>query len=212
MYPLRMTRSLAVAAGLVMLAAPSTASAAQLTVSPQKRCYSSGETVNLTGTDFSPSGSATVTRDGTTLGQLQTGANGVFGGELTFAQSSGRRRKTYTATDDTVPTLTASVQVLVSAVSVDLSPTDGAPGRRMKINAQGFTTGKTLWAHVVKGKKKRTLKVGRLSGACGGIKTRRRLLPQNAALGVHTIQFDTFRRYNARQPVSYRYTIAVRRG
>src|SRR5215212_2162935 len=75
MYPLSMTRSLAVVAGLVALAAPASTSAALLTVTPQKRCYSSGEAVNLLGTGFSPLGSATVTRDGTTLGALMTDGN-----------------------------------------------------------------------------------------------------------------------------------------
>jgi hypothetical protein len=212
MYPLGMTRSLAVAAGLVVLAAPATASAATLSVTPEKRCYSSGERVNLLGAGFSPLGTASVTRDGSPLGALMTDANGAFTGLLTVAQTSGRRTKTYTASDDAVSTLTASKQITVSAVRVDLSPANGAPGRRMSIKASGFTTGKTLWAHVTKGRSKRTLKVGRLSGACGGLKTRRRLLPRNAALGLHTIQFDTFRRYDPKQAVRYRYTIDVTRG
>jgi hypothetical protein len=212
MYPLGMTRSLAVAAGLVVLAVPASASAASLTVTPQKRCYSSGESVNLLGTGFSPLGSANVTRDGTALGSLSTDSNGAFNGILTVAQTSGRRTKTYTANDDAVSTLTASAQITVSAVRVDLSPTNGAPGRRMKINASGFSTGKTLWAHITKGKSKRTMKIGTLSGACGGLKTRKRLLPQSASLGLHTIQFDTFRAYDPKQPVRYRYTIDVTRG
>jgi len=207
-----MTRSLAVAAGLVALAVPATASAASLTVTPEKRCYSSGESVNLLGSGFSPLGSATVTRDGTPLGALQTDANGAFTGVLTVAQTSGRRTKTYTASDDMVPTLTASKQITVSAVRVDLSPANGAPGRRMSIKASGFTTGKTLWAHVTKGRSQRTVKIGTLSGACGRLKTRRRLLPQNAKLGLHRIQFDTFRRYDPKQAVRYRYTIDVTRG
>jgi hypothetical protein len=208
-----MTRSLAVAAGLVMLAAPSAASAASLTVSPQKRCYSSGETITLDGTGFSPRGSATITRDGTPLDPpLNTTDTGTFGALLTLGQNSGRQTRTYTATDNAVPTLTASAQITVSAVRVDLTPTDGAPGRRMRIVAHGFSTGKTLWAHVVRKKSKRNLKIGALKGACGGLKTRRRLLPRNAALGVYTIQFDTFRRYDPKQPVRDRYTINVRRG
>jgi hypothetical protein len=207
-----MTRSLAVAAGLVVLAAPATASAASLDIAPVKRCYSSGESVNLMGTGFSPLGTASVTRDGSPLGSLRTDANGAFNGILTLAQTSGKRTKTYTASDDAVPTLTASRQITVSAVRVDLSPSDGSPGRRMSIKASGFATGKTLWAHVTKGRSKRTVKVGALSGACGGLKTRKRLLPRDAALGLHTIQFDTFRRYDPKQAVRYRYTIDVRRG
>jgi hypothetical protein len=211
MYPLRMTRSLAVVAGLVALAAPASASAASLTVSPQKPCYSAGESVNLLGADFSPLGSATITRDGTPLGALSTDGNGAFNGILTLAQSSGKKTKTYTATDDTASTLTASAQITVSAVRVSLSPANGAPGRRMSVNAHGFTTGKTLWAHVVRGKSKRTVKIGGLKGACGGLRTHRRLLPRNAGVGVYTIQFDTFKPYNAKQAVRDRYSITVTR-
>jgi hypothetical protein len=207
-----MTRSLAVLAGAAALALPSAASAAELTVSPQKRCYSSGESVNLLGTGFTPLGSATVTRDGSLLGTLNTDGSGAFNGVLTLAQNSGRRTKTYTATDDTDSSLTASRQITVSSVGVGLAPASGAPGRILRITAHGFTTGKTLWAHITRGRTTRHVKIGRLKGACGNLRTRRRLLPRDAAVGVHTIQFDTFRRLNRNQRVRDRYTITVTRG
>lgn len=209
MYPLGMTRSLAVAASLVALAAPAAASAATLTVTPQKPCYSTGESVHLIGSAFTPSGSASITRDGTPVGSLNTDANGAFDGVLTLAQNRGSQAKTYTATDGTNPTLTASAQITVSAVRVSLKPLKGNPRRRLRINAKGFTTGRTLWAHVVRGRSKRNLKIGRLRGACGDLRARRRLLPRNTRLGVYTIQFDTFRGYNAKRPVRDRYTITV---
>ncbi len=211
MYPLRMTRSLAVVVGVAALAFPSAASAASLTVSPQKRCYSSLEEVSLLGSGFTPNASATVTRGGTAFPPLLTDANGLFNGLLTLRLDSGRETRTYTATDDTDPSLAASAQLTVSAVRVGLRPTNGAPGRLLRINAHGFTTGKTLWAHVRRGKSKRNLKIGRLKGACGNLTTRKRLMPQNAAVGVHTVQFDTFRRYKADRPVKDAYTITVTR-
>ena len=207
-----MTRYLAVAAGLAVLAAPAGASAASLSIVPEKRCYSDGESVNLIGSGFGPSGSASITRDGALVGSLDTDAFGAFNGILTLAQSSGRQTKTYTATDGTTDTLTASDQITVSSVRVGLKPNNGAPGRVMSITARGFTTGKTLWAHVVHGKSRRHLKIGRLTGACGGLKTRRRLLRRQAALGVHRIQFDTFRSYRRDRPVQDSLTIAVSRG
>jgi hypothetical protein len=207
-----MSRSLAVAASLVVLAVPATASAASFTVSPEKRCYSSGETVNLNGTGFTPNGGVTITREGTLVGPLTVFPTGEFAGALKLAQNSGKRTKTYTATDDSNPTLTASAQITVSSVRVSLAPSTGPPGRLMSIRAHGFTTGKTLWAHVIRGTSKRNLKIGALSGACGRIKTSRRLLPRNAAVGVYTIQFDTFRRYKRKRPVRDRYTITVVRG
>jgi hypothetical protein len=203
---------MAVAAGLAVLAAPAGASAASLSIVPEKRCYSHGESVNLIGSGFGSSGSASITRDGTVVGSLDTDAFGSFNGILTLAQNSGRRTKTYTATDGTSSTLTASDQITVSAVRVGLKPNNGAPGRVMSITARGFTTGDTLWAHVIHKKSRRHLRIGELQGACGGLETRRRLLPQNAALGVHRIQFDTFRRYRRNRPVQDSSTIAVSRG
>jgi hypothetical protein len=207
-----MTRSLAVLAGAAALALPSAASAAELTVSPQKRCYSAGESVNVLGTGFTPFGSATVTRGGSLVGTLDTDGNGAFNGILTLAQNSGRRTKTYIATDDTDSTLTASRQITVSSVRVGLAPASGAPGRILRVTAHGFTTGKTLWAHITRGRSTRHVKIGRLKGACGNLRTRRRLLPRDAAVGVHTIQFDTFRRLNRDQPVRDTYIITVTRG
>jgi hypothetical protein len=207
-----MTRSLAVAAGLAALAAPAGASAASLSIVPEKRCYSHDESVNLLGSGFGPSGSVSITRDGAVFGSLDTDAFGSFNGILTLAQNSGRRTTTYTATDRTSSTLTASDQITVSAVRVGLKPNNGAPGRVMSITARGFTTGDTLWAHVIHKKSRRHLKIGELKGACGGLETRRRLLPQNAALGVHRIQFDTFRRYRRSRPVQDSSTISVSRG
>jgi hypothetical protein len=207
-----MTRYLAVAAGLAALAAPAGASAASLTIVPEKRCYSHGESVNLIGSGFGPSGSASITRDGTLVGALDTDAFGAFNGVLKLAQNRGRRTKTYTAIDEAMSTLTASDQITVSSVRVGLKPNNGAPGRVMSITARGFTTGKTLWAHVIHRKSRRHLRIGRLTGACGGLETRRRLLPRNAALGVHRIQFDTFRTYRRRRAVQDASTMAVTRG
>jgi hypothetical protein len=204
-----MTRSLAVGVGVVALAVPSAASAASLTVSPQKRCYSSGESVNLLGTGFSPLGSARVTRDGAPLGTLSTDATGAFNGVLRLAQESGQKTRTYMATDSSDSGLTASAQITVSSVRVGLKPIQGTPGRVLTITARGFTTGPTLWAHVIRGKSKRNIKLGSLKGACGGLKTRKRLLPRDAALGIHRLQFDTFRRYSSKRPVRDRYTITV---
>jgi hypothetical protein len=207
-----MTRPLAVVAAAVVLAAPSAASAASLTVSPQKRCYSSGERVNLLGSGFSPLSSVTISRGATVFDPIPTDSNGAFNGLLRLALSRGKQTRTYTASDDAMSTLTASAQITVSSVRVTLSPANGSPGRLMTIDAHGFSTGKTLWAHVRRGTSKRTLKIGALHGACGALKTRRRLLPRKAAIGVYTVQFDTFKRYNPKRPVRYRYTIAVSRG
>ena len=214
-----MTRSLAVAAGVTMLALPSAASAAEFTVSPEKRCYSSGERVSLNGTGFTPttdpndtSPRVRITRGSRSLGGVPTDAFGAFNAGLTLGLDSGRQTRTYTATDLVDPALTASTQITVSAVRVALKPANGAPGRIMTVTARGFTTGSVLWAHVRHAGSGRNVKIGRLTGACHDLKTRKRLLSQNAALGVHTIQFDTFRRYRSSRQVKDSYTVTVTRG
>jgi hypothetical protein len=205
-----MTRSLAVSVGIAVLALPATASAAPaLSVSPQKRCFSSGESVNRLASGYSPFATASVSRDGELLRSLSTDGNGAFNGVLTLGLESGRETRTYTATDDLNSALTASVQMVVSSVRVRLDPEEGTPGRLLTIRAHGFTTGETLWAHVIRGKSRRHIRLGRLHGACGKLKTRKRLLKRNSRFGVHTIQFDTFRRYKRNRPVNDRYTITV---
>jgi hypothetical protein len=208
-----MSRSLVVAVVILALALPSAASAApSLNVVPQKRCYSSGETVNLMGSEFSPSTSVSITRDDDPVGVLNTNTAGAFNGELTLGQSRGTQQRTYTATDGTNGSITASAQITVSAVRVKVQPETGSPGRRLTITAAGFTTGKTLWAHIVRGKSRRHVRIGQLKRACGKLKARKRLLRESAPFGVYTIQFDTYRKYNPRRAVRDRYTITVRPG
>lgn len=202
----------ATALAAVGLAAPAAASAATFSVAPVKPCYGSGERVLLTGSGFTPGGAVDVSKDGGFLGTAQADANGAFSGvRLTLGQPSGTESHTYTATDSTDPSLTASTQLLLSSVDVALRPQSGAPGRRLRIRARGFTTGRTLWAHVVRGRSKRHIKLGRLKGDCHNLRIRRQLLPRDARVGVYTVQFDAFRKYVSQRPNSVGYTINVRR-
>jgi hypothetical protein len=207
-------RLIALAAVATALTVPATASAATLEVVPRLPCYGSGHSVNLLGAGFTPnltSGIA-VTKDGAGIGSLSTDATGAFNGALRLGQRNGRRTSTYTATDTSNPTLTASTQITVSEVDVGLRPRSGAPGRRVRIRAVGFTAGSDrLYAHVVRGRSKRTLRIGRLKGACKSLTTRRRLLPNNAPVGVYAVQFDAFRKYRERRAQSVGFTVTVRR-
>jgi hypothetical protein len=212
MYPLRMTRPLAVAVTVATLALPSTAHAASLTTKPAKPCYRSGEFVSFVGSGFTPSSSANLTRDGTFISPIPVDGTGQFDASLQLMQDTGSETRTYTATDGSNATLSASVPVTVSAVAVTLSPGTGSVSRRFRIRAQGFTTGETLWAHIVHRTSRRHIKIGSLTGACHNLRARRRLLSPRARLGRHRIQFDTFRRYRRDRPVKATYTIRVVRG
>ncbi len=212
MYPLGMTRPLAVAVTLATLAAPSAAHAASLTTDPAKPCYRTRESVSFVGSGFMPSSTANLTRDGVFVSPIPTDITGQFNAGLRLTQDTGTSIRTYTATDANNPALTASVPVTVTAVGVSLSPRNGSVSRRFRIRARGFTTGDTLWAHIVHPRSKRHVKVGTLNGACHNLRARMRLLPRDARFGRHRIQFDTFRRYNADRPVKTVFSIRVVRG
>jgi hypothetical protein len=205
-------RLLTAATAALAFAAPAAASAAELTVEPQKSCYGHGEAVKLTGTGFSPNAEVAITRDGQPLGEDSsafTDASGTFSGTLRLRESSGKRTSTYVATDTIVPTLTASTQLTVSAVNVTMGPANGPPHRLLTIKASGFTLGKTLWAHVRKGQFKRNVKIGSLKRACHVLRAKQRLLPRGAETGTYKIQFDTFRKFKARRAQFVRYELRV---
>jgi hypothetical protein len=201
------------ATALAVLAAPASASAAELRVDPSKRCYGSGERVSLLGSGFTANlmSGITVTRDSEPIGTLTTDATGMFHGTLTLGQRNGRRTSTYTATDTANPTVTASAQIVVSEVDVRLRPKSGSPGRRVRIGAVGFTGGETLWAHVKRGRSVRNLRIGGLKRACHKLRATRRLLRPRAPVGTYLVQFDTHRRYRPRRAQRVRFTITVRR-
>lgn len=209
---LRLTALAIVATGL---AVPATASAAELKVEPQQPCYGSGQSVNLLGTGFTPNLNAgiAVTRDSEPIGSLSTDALGAFNGSLRLGQRNGRRTSTYTATDTSNPTLSALTQITVSEADVGLRPKSGAPGRRVRIKAVGFTAngGKRLWAHVTRNNRTRHMRIGTLKGACKSLTKKRRLLPRGAPVGVYIVQFDAYKKYRARRAQSVGFTITVRR-
>lgn len=203
----------AASALVLVLAAPVAASAATLAPDPAKPCYRSGEKINLRGTGFTPNvpNGVNVDRDGQSLGPVSTDAEGAFTGVLTLGQDSGIRTSTYTAIDTTNSLLTAAASLRVSAVDVNVKPEGGRPGRVVTIGATGFTTGKKLWVHVRKGGFKRDFRIGTLKGDCRRLKVKRRILSPDAAFGVYTVQFDTFRRYRESRAARAVFTITVRR-
>ena len=202
------------------LAATSTASAATMTVEPKRSCHSSGETVKFTGTGFTPNGKVSFARDGTTFEPLlNSNPTGDFIGALKLALHSGNANRTYTATDVADPTVVATRRMLVAAPSVTIRPADLDVGLRARIGAKGFATGPVLYAHIIRtadsdGKRltkqrARNLRIGRLKGRCGKLLVRKRLFSKRAPLGDYTVQFDTFRRYDADQPVKFLYAAPI---
>jgi hypothetical protein len=202
--------SFAIAPAVVAaLALPAAAEAASLSVNPVKSCYRSGERVGLSGTGFTPSGTVSITSDGKAIGSRDVDPAGAFSGELIVSQPSGERGKTYAARDSVNPAIAAAAAIRASAVSVDVRPRSAPPGRRVTISARGFTTGARLYAHVIRGRYRRNVRVGALRGACHRLTTRARIFSSGTPNGTYMVQFDARRRYSGRTAVRARFSVIV---
>jgi hypothetical protein len=216
----RTAAGLAIAAA--MLAVPSAAAAeATLGVDPSVRCYRERMAVYLPGAGFTPNGAVEFSRDGTPLvdpdGPIVADASGQVSPRLILpGLVSGQRRLTYIATDKIDNTLTTQVSLLVTATDVTLTPSGGAPNRLLTIRARGFfSSRRTLYAHVVRtGKhpgRARNMRIAAIHGSCRKATARKRLFFRDTAPGHYRVQFDTFRRYEAKRRVKTNFTVTVYR-
>lgn len=194
---------------VALLAAPAVANAATMAVSPLKTCYRAGETVGLGGASYTPNTTVQVNSDGRVVGTVLSNAAGNFAGALQLGVPSGERLKTYSAVDTANTANVASVQLRVSRLLVTVKPKNGRPGRTLRVKARGFTTGKTLYAHVVRGHKKRNLRIGKLKGACHTLSVRKRIFSKNTKTATYTVQFDSKRHYSKKTAVRYRFSVPV---
>jgi hypothetical protein len=191
------------------------AAQASLSVDEAGPCYREQSTVHLLGDGFTQNGQVVFTRDGTPIGDpIRASAAGeLFPRLILPGLVSGQKRLTYVATDQTNPALTAQVSLLVTATDVGLRPEGGAPHRLLTINARGFFGGSTLYAHVVRtGRhpgKARNLRIGRTRGSCKQVEARKRLFSKGTPPGKYRVQFDTFRRYEAKREVKTRFIVTV---
>ena len=195
------------------LAGPVGASAATLTVTPQKPCYGTGDSVTFHGTGFTPGAGVDFTRNGRVIDAddpIVASATGEVAAELSVAKRNGRKLRRYAAVDRTNPANRASVSLTVSELNVDVVPSSGTPARWRRITAVGFTGGKTLWAHVRHAGRVRNVRLGRLRGACAELSVRRRLFGRRAAIGRHVVRFDTQRAYRRKPPAqAYRWVFLI---
>jgi hypothetical protein len=194
------------AAAIIFVVFPGAAHAAALAVSPVKPCYRSGEQVGLAGSGYTPNGGVNIASDGSPLGTAMADGTGVFSGRLTVAVPSGERVRSYTATDQTNGANTATIPLRVSAFSINVRPSRFVPGALFRIRARGFTTGSRLYVHIVRGRTKRNIALGRLRGACRTLSVRKRMFARGSAFGTYTVQFDTRRRYSSKTAVRKRYS------
>jgi len=198
--------------GVATLAAPAGAQAATLVKKPAKPCYGTADKVSLLGEGFTPRAQVDIGRDGRRIGRVTSNSVGAIAALATVPTiRRDVQRSTYTATDQTDPSLTASVPVRLSRLRVTVRPGDSRASQPRRIKARGFTTGKRLYVHIVRGKSRRLVRVGRLKGACRTISAVRRIFGADAKLGTYRVQFDAFRRYSAKRDQRVRFQVTIRR-
>ena len=203
-------RSLLLAAGL-LLALPAAAQAA--TLEAGRSCYPVGDEATLTGSGFAPESQIRFTVNGT---PLRANVVSDEAGDIRVAysppQPKGERRLVIRATDseDTSARTTIYVTRELKVTASDDSGSNVETWRAV-FRLFGFGRGRA-YIHYVnpKGQYKKTVRLGRLIGPCGRLKTRsRRVMPfRDPQFGRWTLQFDTRRRYD--EDTARRRVIPVR--
>ena len=184
----------------VLLASPAAAGAA--TLDANRSCYFNSHLARLTGTGFAPNSPITFTVNGRTIGQsvVSDSAGGVMVTYDPPRVRSGQRKLVIEATDS--EDTSASTRIVVSRrrqVTADPHTTSNVRTWRAVFRLFGFRRGRA-YIHYVNpdGRHRKTVRLGRLRGPCGRLKTeKRRVMPfRNPQFGVWRLQFDTRRRYD----------------
>jgi hypothetical protein len=198
-----------VAAALALVAA--SAQAATLSVAGSKRCYRAGDALIVSGSGFTAGQPVNFVLAGQDVGTLDADAAGNVSAPLRIGSNTfrGVAARTLIATDASNPANVGQAQFLGAALAVGIRPRNGAVGRKVRINASGFTTGKRLYAHVRRRGFKRDVFIGKLKGPCRTLKVRRRVLPAGLPAGVYNVQFDTRRKYARKTKVYVPFTVTI---
>ena len=206
------TRTAALAVSLLALTlAPATASAQSVTLSSERSCYGARQVISLTGEGFTPDGDVALSLEGQQIGIGIADYDGVFGAVMRApAIPLPMLALRFTATDQTYRLNRATAVVRLVSLGVAVRPRTGDPSRTRRIRARGFFGGRALYAHIRRGARTRTVRLGALSGPCRSLDVRRRLFPPGLGTGKYSLRFDTSpdSRARAGRNVTYAVTIA----
>lgn len=191
-------RSLLVTAGLV-LALPAAAGAA--TLEAAKSCYPNGSKARLVGSGFAPESTIRFAVNGRTLEQLVSSDEA---GDVVVTYSppdTETEQKLVIRATDEEGTYARTTIYVTRQLRVTADPPSSSNVRtwRAVFRLYGFGSGRA-YIHYVnpKGRFKKTVRLGRLIGPCGRLKSdRRRVMPfDDPQFGFWRLQFDTRRRYS----------------
>jgi len=191
-------RSLFIVVGLA-LAAPAAADAA--TLDANRSCYGNAGLAQLSGSGFAPDSPITFTVNDRELRQTVTSdAAGDVLVRYDPARTRIERRLVIRATDSEGES--ARTRIFVSPQRRVTADPDSSPNVRTWraiFKLFGFGDGRAFIHYVnPNGVHKKTVRLGKLRGPCGRLKTdERRVMPfNNPQFGVWRLQFDTRRRYD----------------
>lgn len=182
-----------------MLAAPAVSDAA--TLDAGKACYFNKSTARLTGSGFAPDSPITFTANGNRIGQSVTSdAAGDFLVRYDPRRTRTERKVVIRATDAEDTSASATIHVTRKRrVTADPDHASNVRTWEAVLRLFGFGHGRAyIHYRNPKGRLKKTVRLGRLQGPCGRLKTeKRRVMPfDNPAFGIWRLQFDTHRRFD----------------
>ena len=204
----------ALAVSAVLAAVPATASGAPqpAALDTSYPCYSSGESVLLSGSGFTPGGRVTLSASGQQLTTIEADLDGGFTVRVQAPDALfGTVHLRFTATDRAAPTLTDHATVRIADTDVVVTPEIGGPSELRRIRGWGFFGAEAVYAHVKRhgAARARNIRLGSPRGACGTLNIQRRLFRNEPRPGAYTLQFDTLRRYYPNLDSSVSYSLGV---
>ncbi|HEX2161628.1 MAG TPA: hypothetical protein VHF88_07390 [Thermoleophilaceae bacterium] len=175
-------------------------------------CYSSGESVLLTGSGFTPDGEVALSLSGQQLTTLDADTDGGFSLRLQAPDALfGTTSLRFTATDRAQPRLSDHATLRIADSDVLVTPMAGTPEQPRRIRAWGFFGSHAFYAHVKRrgARRARNIYLGTPRGPCGVLDVERRLFRRTPRQGAYVLQFDALRRYypNLESSVTYRLDV-----
>jgi hypothetical protein len=156
----------------------------------------------ITGSGFTAGDNVTFESTlGGAYGDASVNTDGTFTGTFTAASVNAAEPvvSTFTmkATDD--DGVSASATFLEAPLAVDTVPARAKPTTRATINVSGFTSGASVYAHYLHGKKLVTTKrFGIAQGPCGLLSEKTTLFPANEKYASYTVQLDDTAKYSSK--------------
>lgn len=197
---------------LTALAVPAVAEAATLTT--DRQCYvdADGQLLNVSGAQWSPGSSWTVSGAGIDEAGIADGAGAFAFNRGVPVIGDGIKPRTFTisATEDGAPAAGTTFKVvnfLAEPASIQ-----GRPTGRTSWGFSGFTPAKPIYVHVKRGGKVYTQRAGTGDKTCGTLRTRMRRLPavpkDKIGFGRYKVFVDNRRKFR-RGGLQYFATITI---